>query len=147
MAASHLWWDCPTPRPAGAWGPGVYVKPTKRVGVAFLFVFLFAFGFGRATWLAGSVLKFFWKNFNWCTVDLQAVLVPAVQLSDWVIYVCARVLSRVWLFVTPMDLSPPSSSVYGIFQTRITGVDCHFLRQRIFLTQGSNPCLLHLLHW
>ena len=24
---------------------------------------------------------------------------------------------------------------------------CHFLFQGIFLTQGSNPCLLHLLHW
>ena len=24
---------------------------------------------------------------------------------------------------------------------------CHFLLQRIFLTQGSNLCLLHLLHW
>ena len=24
---------------------------------------------------------------------------------------------------------------------------CHFLLQRIFPIQGSNPCLLHLLHW
>ena len=28
-----------------------------------------------------------------------------------------------------------------------TGVGCHVLLQGIFLTQGSNPCLLHLLHW
>ena len=28
-----------------------------------------------------------------------------------------------------------------------TGVGCHFLLQRIFPTQGSNPCLLRLLHW
>ena len=28
-----------------------------------------------------------------------------------------------------------------------TGVDCHFLLQRIFPTQGLNPCLQHLLHW
>ena len=27
------------------------------------------------------------------------------------------------------------------------GMGCHFLLQGIFLTQGSNPCLLHLLHW
>ena len=26
-------------------------------------------------------------------------------------------------------------------------MDCHALLQGIFLTQGSNPCLLHLLHW
>ena len=28
-----------------------------------------------------------------------------------------------------------------------TGVGCHALLQGIFQTQGSNPCLLHLLHW
>ena len=28
-----------------------------------------------------------------------------------------------------------------------TGVGCHALLQGIFPTQGSNPCLLHLLHW
>ena len=26
-------------------------------------------------------------------------------------------------------------------------VDCHFLLQEIFPTQGSNPCLLHVLDW
>ena len=28
-----------------------------------------------------------------------------------------------------------------------TGLGCHALLQGIFLTQESNPCLLHLLHW
>ena len=28
-----------------------------------------------------------------------------------------------------------------------TGVDCHFLLQGIFPTQGLNPCLQRLLHW
>ena len=28
-----------------------------------------------------------------------------------------------------------------------TGVGSHFLLKGIFLTQGSNPCLLQLLHW
>jgi len=28
-----------------------------------------------------------------------------------------------------------------------TGVDCHFLLQGMFLTQGLNPRLRHLLHW
>ena len=28
-----------------------------------------------------------------------------------------------------------------------TGMDCHALLQGIFLTQGSNPHLLSLLHW
>ena len=45
-----------------------------------------------------------------------------------------------------MDGSPPGSSVHGIFPGKNTGVGCHFLFQEIFLTQGSNPHLLCLLH-
>ena len=33
------------------------------------------------------------------------------------------------------------------FPGKNTEVGCHFLLQRIFVTQGSNPCLLHLLRW
>ena len=33
------------------------------------------------------------------------------------------------------------------FPSKNTGVSCHFLLQEIFLTQGSNPCLLRLLKW
>ena len=33
------------------------------------------------------------------------------------------------------------------FPRKNTGVGCHFLFQGIFLTQGSNPSLLCLLHW
>ena len=33
------------------------------------------------------------------------------------------------------------------FPGKNTGVGCHFLLQRIFLTPGSNSYLLHLLHW
>ena len=33
------------------------------------------------------------------------------------------------------------------FPGKNTRVDCHFLLQRIFLTQELNPHLLHLLHW
>ena len=35
----------------------------------------------------------------------------------------------------PMDCSPLGSSIYGILQARVTGVDCHALLQGIFLTQ------------
>ena len=37
----------------------------------------------------------------------------------------------------PMDYSPPGSSVQGIFQARNTVVDCHFLLQEIFPSQGQ----------
>ena len=33
------------------------------------------------------------------------------------------------------------------FPVKNDGVSCHFLLQKIFQTQGSNPHLLHLLYW
>ena len=47
----------------------------------------------------------------------------------------------------PMDFSLPGSSVHGDSPGKNTGVGCHALLQRIFLTQGSNLHLLCLLHW
>ena len=49
----------------------------------------------------------------------------------------------------PMDCSLLGSSVHGILQAWILGRrggGCHFLLQGIFLTQGSNACLLHCRH-
>ena len=47
----------------------------------------------------------------------------------------------------PTDYSLPGSSVHGDSPGKNTEVDCCVLHQGIFLTQGSNPRLLHLLHW
>ena len=50
------------------------------------------------------------------------------------------------LFVTPCMVdcqAPLSRGLSG----KNTGVGCHFLHQGIFLTQGSNPHLLQLLHY
>ena len=44
---------------------------------------------------------------------------------------------------SPMDCSPPGSSVQGDSPGKNTGVGCHALLQGIFPTQGSNPGLLH----
>ena len=44
-----------------------------------------------------------------------------------------------------MDCSPPLSP-WGS-PGKNTGVGCHFLLQGIFMTQGWNPYLPHLLHW
>ena len=41
----------------------------------------------------------------------------------------------------PMDYSPTGSSVQRVFQARI--LECHFLLEGIFPTQGLNPRLLH----
>ena len=52
-----------------------------------------------------------------------------------------------------MDCSPPGSSVLRILQSRIleqvfqySGILENSILQRTFPTQGSNPCLLCLLH-
>ena len=67
---------------------------------------------------------------------------------------CAQSLSHVWLFVTPMDCSPPGSFVHRDSPGKNTGVGCHALLQGIFKTQGSNlhlphcrRILNHLNHW
>ena len=46
-----------------------------------------------------------------------------------------------------MDCNPAGSSVHGILQARITRVGCHFLFEGLFPAQGSNLCVLCLLHW
>ena len=51
-------------------------------------------------------------------------------------------LSHVQLFLTPWTVAcqtPPSMGFPG----KSTGMSCHSLLQRIFLTKGSNPGLLH----
>ena len=47
----------------------------------------------------------------------------------------------------PMDCSPPGSSVHGISQARILDWVTISYSRGIFLTHGSNPRLLHVLHW
>ena len=54
------------------------------------------------------------------------------------------------LWVVPVHQPQASSivsSVHGIFPGKNIGEGCHFLLQGIFSLQGSNLCLLHLLHW
>ena len=64
----------------------------------------------------------------------------------WYINICLCVLSHVQFFVTPWTVAC-WVALSMEFPGKNTGVGCHFLLQRIFLTQGSNPCLLCLLHW
>ena len=64
--------------------------------------------------------------------------------------VCTRMCLLSWLQLCltlcyPIDCSPPDFSVG--FPDKNTRVNCHALLQGIFPTQGSNPYLLHLLHW
>ena len=49
-------------------------------------------------------------------------------------------LSRIWLFATPWAIAHQDVCPWGS-PGKHTRVDCHFVLQRIFLTQGSNPGL------
>ena len=52
-------------------------------------------------------------------------------------------LSRVWLFATPWTVACTRFLCPWDFLSKSTGVGCHCFLQGIFLTQGSNPGLLH----
>ena len=52
-------------------------------------------------------------------------------------------LSRAQLFATPWIVACTKLLHPWDFQGKSTGVDCHFLLQGIFPTQGSNPGLSH----
>ena len=65
------------------------------------------------------------------------------------VFVCIRAKS---LQLCPnlfdhMGCSPPGSYVHGIFQARILEWVAVASSREIFLTQGSNLCLLYVLHW
>ena len=49
------------------------------------------------------------------------------------------------IFVTPLTVAHQAPLSMG-FSRREYWKGCHFLLQGIFLTQGSNSCLFHLLH-
>ena len=69
--------------------------------------------------------------------------------STWLI-LCVCVFScfrHVWLFVTPWTVACQTPLLCPWDSPgKNTGVGCHFLLQRICLTQGSNPHLLNLLN-
>ena len=62
-------------------------------------------------------------------------------------YVHTKSLQSCPALCDPIDGSPPGSSAHGVSPGKNTGVGCHFLLQEIFLSQGSDPHLLRLLHW
>ena len=59
---------------------------------------------------------------------------------------CACSVESMLTLCDPMDCCLPGSSVHEDSPGKNIGVGCHALLQEIFPTQGSNPCLLWLLH-
>ena len=61
----------------------------------------------------------------------------------WFVYANSVVSDSFW----PHRLQPTRTLSSRNFPGKATGVHCHFLLWRVFLTQGSNLWLLCLLHW
>ena len=71
-----------------------------------------------------------------------------------VLCICSYICSIVYLYMHACSvpkqcptLQPARLLCLWDFQSKNTGVGCHFLLREIFLTQRSNPCLLHILPW
>ena len=106
----------------------------------------------------------FFSSFNFCFICFKAVFLQFLCLPDelccfhcqifffisgFILCLCAYVCLVIKLCPTlcqRMDCSPLGSSVLGISPGKNTKVCYHALLQGIFPTQGSNPCLLCLLH-
>ena len=86
---------------------------------------------GSCLWLISSA--------PYCKIQTQTEVGKSIQVR-----VGAQLLQSCLTLCDPMDYSLPGILSMG-FSGKDTGVGCHALLQRIFLTQGSNPCLC-LLH-
>jgi len=92
---------------------------------------------------AGATPLLEWRSPSWQCSDLNTgAQFPWLTPSDLGVKVKVKSLSCVQLFATPWTVAhqaPPPWDSPG----KNTGVGCHFLLQRIFPTQGSNPGLPH----
>ena len=85
-----------------------------------------------------------WCHLHHFTAGGQWLLCVKVTFISSAGACACSVLSYVQLFVTPWTAAHQASLN---FPGKNTGARCHFLLWGIFLTQGSNPSLLCLLHW
>ena len=63
--------------------------------------------------------SFFVHCYACCLLCVWSFLVLSLHSPNEYFFLCPPLLSCVRLFVTPMDCSPPGSSVHGILQARI----------------------------
>ena len=120
------------------WGRGIHVETVQSSLTAILKLVIGGLTGPILVVLSTVILQF---QGQFVSVSLRPIL-QMWQLMSWLQsdhHVCVCVLSHVWnpaKFPCPWNVS-----------SKITGVGCHFFLLGIFLTQGSNPCVLCLLHW
>ena len=71
---------------------------------------------------------------------------PGIQTLPCLAHACVDVCSVMSDSLPPHGLYPTRLLCPWNFPGKHTGVGCYFLPQGIFLTRGSNPRLLCLLH-
>ena len=82
------------------------------------------------------------------TFATNKVSIGSVGFPGVCVCACACPCAQLSLTLrNPVDCSPPGSLCPWNLPGKNTGVSCHFLLYGIFLTQGSNLCLLLLLYW
>ena len=93
-----------------------------------------------------SICQQIWKTQLWPQGWKRSVFIPIPKKGNAKgcskVKMKVKLLSHVQFFGTPWTVAhqaPPLWDSAG----KNTGVDCHFLLQGIFPTQGSNPGLLH----
>ena len=110
--------------------------------ILILLIYLFSSEIWRDSWdcpWSQNELFKSWRNFIF-TSDSNNIYCSHLTFLKSAV----KLLSRVRLFATPWTVTYQSgSSVHGDFPGSSTGVDCHFLLQQIFPTQGLNPGLPH----
>ena len=89
----------------------------------------------------GSFLVMLMRHIRICVLF---VFFPPVIQGTVCVLSC---FSSIWFFATPWTVAQSGLLCPWDFPGEYTGVCCHFLLQRIFLTQRSNPHLFCLLHW
>ena len=94
-----------------------------------------------------TVLKFIWNYKR--SQETKAILsknkAGSIILPDFKLYYDCCLVAKSCSTLRPHGLDPARLLCLWDSPGKKTGVGCHFLLQGIFLTQGSNPCLLHLL--
>ena len=75
------------------------------------------------------------------------VLIPRTCMFNYSVCLHAKSLQLCPILCDPMDSMDPRLLCPLDSPGKNTGVGCHALLQRTFLTQGLNPHLLCFLHW
>ena len=78
-----------------------------------------------------------------CYIILTLELLNVLHNLKCAVHACSVVSDSFW----PYGLYSARLLCPWNFPSKNTGMGCHFLLQGIFPTQGSNLCLLYLLHW